>query len=92
MDQPSVGDLDSLDRERLVALVLEHQATLTALIKARDLELRLLEAEFDAHRHMLSQQADGLRSRSEHIEHLKLMVDKFRHMIFGTKSERSSSG
>ena len=88
MDQPSVGNLDSPDPDRLVASVLEHQATLPALITARDLELRLLEAELDAHRHMLSQQADELRSRSEHIEHLKLMVDKFRHMIFGTKSEK----
>ena len=32
--------------------------------------------------------ADQLRSRSERIEHLKLMVEKFRHMIFGTKSEK----
>ncbi len=88
MDQSSIPDLDGLDRDRLVALVLEHQEKLTALIAARDEELRLLEAELDAHRHILSQQADELRSRSEHIEDLKLMVDKFRHMIFGTKSEK----
>ena len=88
MDQSSVPDLDSLHRDRLVALVLEHQEKLTALIAARDEELRLLEAELDAHRHILSQQADELRSRSEHVEHLKLMVNKVRHMIFGTKSEK----
>jgi transposase len=29
-----------------------------------------------------------LRSRSERIEHLKLMVDKLRHVIFGTKCEK----
>ena len=34
------------------------------------------------------QQAEELRSRSERIEHLKLMVEKLRHMIFGTKSEK----
>ena len=28
-----------------------------------------------------SQQADELRSRSEQIEHLKLMIEKLRHMI-----------
>ena len=29
-----------------------------------------------------------MRSRSERIDHLKLMVEKLRHMIFGTKSEK----
>ena len=36
----------------------------------------------------LSEQAEELRHRSERIEHLKLMVEKFRHMIFGRKSEK----
>ena len=31
---------------------------------------------------------DELRSRSEHIEHLKQTVEKLRHVIFGTKSEK----
>jgi hypothetical protein len=30
-----------------------------------------------------------LRSRSEHIEHLKLMIENLRHRIFGTKSEKT---
>jgi transposase len=77
MDRALLQDLDSLDRDRLLAL-----------IATRDEELRSLEAELDSHRQALSQQADELRSRSEHIEHLKLMVDKLRHMIFGTKSEK----
>ena len=58
------------------------------MIAERDEQLRRLEAELDAHRQTLSEQADELRSRSERIEHLKLMVEKFRHMIFGTRSER----
>ena len=34
------------------------------------------------------EQAEELDSRRERIEHLKLMVEKFRHMIFGKKSEK----
>ena len=34
------------------------------------------------------QQADELRSRSERIEHLKLIVEKLRHVLFGARSEK----
>jgi transposase len=37
---------------------------------------------------MVSEQAEELDSRRARIEHLKLMVEKFRHMIFGRKSEK----
>jgi transposase len=88
MDRASVPDLDSLDRDALVGLVLAHQEKLTSLIAARDEELRRLEAELDLHRQTLSEQSEELRSRSDRIEHLKLMVEKLRRMIFGTKSEK----
>lgn len=84
MEFAPLADLDSLDRDALLALVLSNQEKITA----RDEELCSLLAELDTHRERLSEQADELRSRSEHIEHLKLMVDKLRHMLFGTKSEK----
>jgi transposase len=88
MDRLSLPDLDKLDRETLLALVRAQQERLDSLLRARDEELRRLEAELESHRETLSQQADELRSRSGRIEHLKLMVEKLRHMIFGTKSEK----
>ena len=88
MDSLSQPDLDNLDRDALLSLVRGHQEELASLIVARDEEIRRLEAELDSHRQTLSQQADELRSRSERIEHLKLMVEKLRHVIFGTKSEK----
>jgi transposase len=88
MDCASLPDLESLDRDALVALVLANQEKLTSLIAARDEELRRLEAELDSHRQTLSEQSEQLRSRSERIEHMKLMIEKLRHMIFGTKSEK----
>ncbi len=88
MDGLSLADLDKLDRETLLALIHAQQERLDSLLRARDEELRRLEAELESHRETLSQQADELRSRSERIEHLKLMVEKLRHMIFGNKSEK----
>lgn len=88
MDRAPLPDLDTLDREALVALVLAHQEKLTSLVAARDAELRELEAELETHRQALSEQADELRSRGARIEHLKLMVDKLRHALFGKKSEK----
>ena len=88
MDGLSLPDLDKLDRETLVALIRAQQERLDSLLVARDEELRRLEAELESHRETLSQQDDELRSRSERIEHLKLVVEKLRHMIFGTKSEK----
>ena len=88
MDRAPLPDLDSLDRDALLALFIAQQEKLDSLIADRDAEVRRLEAELDSHRQTLSEQADELRSRSERIEHLKLMVDKLRHVIFGTKSEK----
>lgn len=88
MDHASLPDLDGLDRAALMALIREHQERLASLMAAREAEIQLLEAELHAHRQTLSEQADELRSRSEHIEHLKLMVEKLRHRIFGSKSEK----
>jgi transposase len=80
----ALPDLDQLDAEALKALLiaghnqlLEQRATLAAL-----------HAELDEHRQTLSGQSEQLRSSSERIEHLKLLVDKMRRMIFGKKSER----
>jgi len=84
MDRASLPDLDKLDREALVALLLANQEELSD----RDEELRRLEAELESFRHTLSEQADELNSRSARIEHLKLMVDKLRHALFGKKSEK----
>jgi transposase len=80
----ALPDLDQLDAEALKALLiaghnqlLEQRATLAAL-----------HAELDEHRQTLTAQSEQLRSSSERIEHLKLLVDKMRHMIFGRKSEK----
>jgi len=88
MDHASLSDLDTLDREALLALYRAQQETLAALIAQQNEQLRHLEQELDAQRQALSEQADEPRSRSERIEHLKLMVDKYRHMLFGRKSEK----
>jgi transposase len=95
MGSASVSDLDSLDRDALLAIYLAQQEKLTSLISAQDEELRRLEAELESHRQALSEQrqalseqSDELHSRSERIEHLKLMVAKLRHVIFGAKSEK----
>ncbi len=84
MDRTPLPDLDSLDREALLDLI-QQQASLTA---AYDEEIRRLEAELDAQRQTLTEQAEELDSRRARIEHLRLMVEKFRHMIFGRKSEK----
>jgi transposase len=84
MDRTPLPDLDALDREALLDLI-RQQASLTA---AYDEEIRRLEAELDAQRQALSEQAEELDTRREHIEHLRLMVEKFRHIIFGKKSEK----
>lgn len=66
----------------------DEQEKLKAILAAQQDELSRLEAELESHLQRLTTQADELRSRSEHIEHLKLMVDKYRHMLFGAKSEK----
>lgn len=89
MDDVPLKDLDSLDREALLALMRSEQEQFRSLIAAQDEEIRRLEAELDAHRQTLSEQADELRSSSARIEHLKLLVDKMRHRMFGHKSEKA---
>jgi transposase len=91
MDRAPLPDLDSLDREALRALLLAQkleEQQLKALLAAQEQQQRDLEAELDSHRQMLAEQAEELRSRSERIEHLKLMLEKLRHMMFGRKSEK----
>ena len=95
MDRAPLSDLDSLDRDALLALFMTQQEKLDSFLADRDAELRLhdveirrLEDELQTHRQTLSEQTDELRSRSERIEHLKLMVDKLRHVIFGARSEK----
>jgi transposase len=88
MDRTPLPDLDALDREALLGLIRVHEQQQASLIAAYDEEIRRLEAELDAQRQALSEQAEELDSRSARIEHLKLMVEKFRHMIFGRKSEK----
>jgi transposase len=88
MDRAPQPDLNLLDRDALMALVLAHQEELASFAADRDEQIRRLEAEVDSHRQTLSQQVDELSSRSERIEHMKLMIEKMRHMIFGTRSEK----
>ncbi len=84
MDRASLKDLDTLDRDALLALVQAHQEELAA----QQGELRSLQVELESQRQTVSQQADELRTRSERIEHMKLMIEKLRHVIYGTKSEK----
>ncbi|HLH35291.1 MAG TPA: IS66 family transposase [Alloacidobacterium sp.] len=88
MDRAPLPDLDALDRDALLDLIRAHEQQHALLIAAQDEEIRRLEAELDAQRQTLSEQAEELDSRRARIQHLKLMVEKFRHMIFGRKSEK----
>jgi transposase len=84
MDRTPLPDLDMLDRDALVALIRAHQDELTA----QQDELRSLQAELDSHRQIVSEQAEELDVRSQRIEHMKLMIEKLRQMMFGKKSEK----
>src|SRR5215469_14901121 len=84
MDRSLPPDLDKLDREALVAMLVVHQEG----ARAKEEQLRSLQAEVDRHRQKVSEQAQELRSRAERIEHMKLMIEKLRHLLFGAKSER----
>ena len=88
MDRAPLPDLNSLDRDALLELIRAQEEQYASLIVAHDEEIRRLEAELETHRQTLSEQADDLHSRSERIEHLKLLVDKYRQMLFGRKSEK----
>ena len=98
MDQASQKGLESLDREALVALIRaqeQEREKVSAILRAQqeqlrrqEEEVRKLEAQLESQLEQLSAQGEQLRDRSERIEHLKLMVEKYRHMIFGKKSEK----
>jgi transposase len=77
MDLGALPDLDRLDKEALKALVLAHWT-----------EMASLEAELESQRQILSEQGRELLSRSEQIEHLKLVIEKLRRRVFGIKSEK----
>ena len=81
-------DLDALDREALLALLLAHQEELRSVAASHEDELRSLQAELESHRQTLSQQDEELRSSSEQIEHLKLVIEKLKRRMFGVKSEK----
>ena len=85
MDSAPLPDLDQLDIEALKALVIAHQNKLAA----REAELATREAELERERQTLSDEIEQLRrSSSEQIEHLKLVIEKLRRIMFGTKSEK----
>jgi transposase len=88
MDSASLPDLEGLDREALKALLVQHQEELLSLAASHENELRSLEIELESHRQTLSQQDEQLRSSSEQIEHLKLVIEKLRRRVFGVKSEK----
>jgi transposase len=70
----ALPDLEQLDIEALKMLVIEERE-------------QRLEAHI-AHRQALAAQHLELDSRSQQIEHLKLVIEKYRRMIFGRKSEK----
>jgi transposase len=91
MDAAQLPDLDGLDREALKALLIAHQEevrTLAALAASHRDELRSLQAELDSHLQTLSQQDVQLRSSSEQIERLKMIIEKLRRRVYGVKSEK----
>ncbi len=88
MDAAQLPDLDGLDREALKALLIAHQEELRTLAASHQDELRSLQAELDSHLRTLSQQDVQLRSSSEQIEHLKLIIEKLRRRVYGVKSEK----
>jgi transposase len=88
MDHAPLPDLNSLDRDALLKLIRAREEQYASLLAAHDEEIRRLEAELETQRQTLSEQADDLHSRSERIAHLKLMVEKYRQMLFGRKSEK----
>jgi transposase len=92
MDSAPLPDLDQLDIEALKALVIAHQSELAARdveVSAREAELLTREAELERDHQTLSEQIEELRrSSSEQIEHLKLVIEKLRRIMFGTKSEK----
>jgi hypothetical protein len=56
------------------------------LVDLTILDRTALEALIVAQQNELSAQQEKLLSRDSEIEHLKLVITKLRHMMFGTKS------
>jgi len=98
MDSAPLPDLDSLDREALMALLIAHRTELEsqqselasreAELASRNAKLVALASELESKKKELVDQGRELLSRTEYIEHLKLQVEKLRRMLFGTKSEK----
>jgi len=80
-----------LDREALLELLHAHQEELRSLAASHEDELRSLQAQLESHRQTLSQQDEQLRSSSEQIEHLKLVIEKLKRRMFGAKSDSTSA-
>lgn len=91
MPANALPDLDRLDKAALKALAIELEGELRQqreTVAQQETELASLEAEFAMQRVKLAEQGNELCSRSEQIEHLKLLVEKLRRTIFGKKSEK----
>ena len=98
MDSAPLPDLDSLDRQALMALLIAHRTELEsqqselasreAELASRNAKLVALASELESKKKELVDQGRELLSRTEYIEHLKLQVEKLRRMLFGTKSEK----
>ena len=98
MSAASAADLDTLDREALLALLKAREDEL----HARDIELeallarkatqdeerRAVEQELEVFRREMAEHKTELRVRGERIERLKLLVEKYRHLLYGRKSEK----
>jgi transposase len=91
MDSAPLPDLDSLDRDALMALLIAHRAELesrqTQAVSC-EAELAALVTELENKKQELVEQGRELLSSTEYIEHLKLQVEKLRRMVFGNKSEK----
>jgi hypothetical protein len=73
MDRAPLPDLDSLDRDALLALVRAHQEKLDVLITTRDEELRRLEAELESHRlHYLIEHSFYFEQRIQHTSTVRV--------------------
>ena len=84
MGTGALPDLDSLDREALIALLIEQRAA-QAL---REAERNSLVSELEAKKRELAEQGRVLLTSTEYIDHLKLQIAKLRQMLFGKKSEK----
>jgi transposase len=98
MDSAPLPDLDSLDREALMALLIAHRTELDSQqtelaqqqteLACREAELAALATELESSKHQLVEQGRELLSSTAYIEQLKLQIEKLRRMLFGSKSEK----